>query len=110
MSPLEGAAHQIAREARVAANCAQPGWAYSLDIPRRLFRGEMKHPDRICSYASVSTILGELVRIDIDLLDIEAGAHALKFLLRSELEPFIIGVGKVRAVETAKGIVIMRED
>ncbi len=42
MTPLEGVAHQIAREARVAANCAMPGWAYSVVPPSGLLDSEIE--------------------------------------------------------------------
>jgi len=107
MTHLEGIAHQIAREARIAANCAAPGWAYSVAIPRSLFLGEMPQTKHVCSHPTRSTKLGEIVRIDLNFLNDVTNTTALKLLLRMELEPFIIGVGKVRAIEDAKGLILM---
>jgi hypothetical protein len=110
MTKLEGIAHQIAREARIAANCKMPGWAYSVAVPCGLFLDEMQQVERIRSYATRAAEPGELVRIDLDFLDVVADLPALKFLNCMELEPFIIGVGKVRAIETAKGLIVTSGD
>jgi hypothetical protein len=107
MSPLEGLANQIASEARAAANCALPGWRYSVIIPSELFGGEIEKSFAIRSHPSRSAEPTELVRIDTDYLNVKSEVAALNLLLRMELEPFIIGVGLVKAVETAKGIVIL---
>lgn len=110
MDHLEGIAHQIAREARIAANCAQPGWAYSVSVPSALFVREVKQTQAVASYATRSDVPNELVRIDLDLHDIKTDLVALKLLLRMELEPFIIGVGQVRTRETAKGLMVLRAE
>lgn len=106
MTPLEGIAHQIACEARIAANCAMDGWAYSISVPASLFSGEVEKTEPIRSYPTRSTIAGELVRIDLNLPHIEPHHASLAFLVSVELEPFIIGVGKIIAQKTAEGIVL----
>lgn len=113
MTPLEGVAHQIALEARVAANCANsavPGWGYSVAVPEGLFLCKTQKVERILSYPSRNTVAAELVRIDLDFLDEITDTSALKLLLRKELEPFIIGVGEIRAIESAKGLIVARMD
>ena len=109
MTPLEGIAHQIAREARAAANCAIPGWAYSVVVPVEGFHGEIKQGFHIRSHP-VRAKSEELVTIDTDLLNIETERATLHFYLRNEIEPFIIGVGKVRVLDVPKGLVLFAGD
>jgi hypothetical protein len=85
MTTVEGIAHQIAREARIAANCAMDGWAYSVVIPVELFRNEVQKRFFIRSHPTRSTILTELVRIDTDFLNVVTDTLALNHLLRLEL-------------------------
>lgn len=110
MNILEGIAHQIAREARIAANCALDGWAYSIAVSGDLFLGEMEKTQAVRSYPTRSAIARELVRIDLDFPNVEPHAATLKFLLRMELEPFIIGVGQVRIFEPEEGLISLRRD
>jgi hypothetical protein len=109
MTPLEGIAHQIAREARAAASCVIPGWAYSVAISVELFDGEIKQGFHVRSYP-VRAVADELVTIDTDFLDGVTDPDALNLLLRNELEPFIIGIGKIRISETEKGLVVFADD
>jgi len=106
MNALEGVLHQIAREVRVAANCALPGWTQSIVFSGVLAKGELEQAVPIGNYPTRSAEANELVRINLNLLDHIADPATVKFLLRMELEPFIIGVGKIRAVETSEGLVI----
>jgi hypothetical protein len=94
MSPVEGLLHQIANKTRIYANCVIPGWAYSVTLARRFVANEMPQIEQVCGYPSRATETGELVRIDLTLLDDVASLPLLKLDLRMELEPFIIGVGK----------------
>ncbi len=110
MTPLEGVAHRIAREARVAANCATTDWAYSVVPPSGLLDGEIEKRFPARSYPTRAAVPNELVRIDLDFVDVESDLSSLKFLLRMEIEPFIIGVGEVRTEETAKGVKVLRRD
>ena len=110
MTPFEAVAHQIAREARIAANCAMPGWAYSVVPPGGPLDGEVEKRFPVRSYPTRSTVPEELVRIDLDFLDVVSDLSSFKLLLRMELEPFIIGIGKVRTEVTAKGIKVLRCD
>jgi hypothetical protein len=110
MTDLEGLLHQIAREARVAANCALPGWAYAVILLSSNLLGETKQIKSTCSYATRATMPFELVRINLDFLDEVADLATAKLLLRMDIEPFIIGVGKVRTIETEEGLVILASD
>jgi hypothetical protein len=82
MTDLEGLLHQIAREARVAANCALPGWAYAVILLSSNLLGETKQIKSTCSYATRATMPFELVRINLDFLDEVADLATAKLLLR----------------------------
>jgi hypothetical protein len=55
---------------------------------------------------------GELLRIDDHLIDGDAARLQFRYLLRRQLEPFIIGVGQIRVVwgEGFEGVVILPFD
>jgi hypothetical protein len=55
-------------------------------------------------------ILGELARIHINTPDGSAIRAPFLLPLRKEIEPFIIGVGKVRTEDTPEGIVVIKCD
>lgn len=99
MDDVEGIAHQIAREARMAANCALvTGRIFALDIPASLFDSEMEKRLPVRSHFLGIAEHGELCRIDLNPSHLLPHADALIANIRRELEPFIIGVGKVRVI------------
>lgn len=110
MTGLEGLLHQIAREARVAANCAIPGWKHSIVFTDVLAASKLQQAVPIGSYPTRSTEPNELVQIDLDVFDGIADRSTLACQLRMELEPFIIGVGKIRAIDTCKELIILAAD
>jgi hypothetical protein len=75
-----------------------------------LFVSEIEQPVTIRGYASFAAILGELVWINLDFVNVEPRLAAFKLLLRKELEPFTIGVREIRTRETMKGLIILSGD
>jgi hypothetical protein len=108
---LEGLLNQIAREARFGAWAATPPqWGWLISVSGTLFAREVEQPVAVVGYASRAAIPGELVRINLDFVNVEAYLAAFKSLLRKELEPFIIGVGEIRTRETANSLIILSGD
>jgi hypothetical protein len=113
---IEGMLHWVAREAQFGAWSAaiRPDAAYGslclISISGKLLAGEVEEPFSVCRHPSRRTISGELVRIDFDEARVESCLSALTSILCRGLEPFIIGVGEIRARQTTNGLVILRRN
>jgi hypothetical protein len=104
--------HQLAHKLRAAAICAteSPGWARLLMLPR----GQLDRDKQQIVTVAISFVkpekLGEIVRLHFNLPDGMAEPFPVRALIRMELEPFIVGVGKVSVQETVDGLVIVSLD
>ena len=81
---------------------------YLLVVARGLFDGEVLQAFKCASAPSHLTEPDELHRVDLNINDGFARALELRSLVQMELEPFIIGVGKVRVDKSPEGIVVSR--
>ena len=109
----DGILHQIASAVRAlaAVSITTPGWGRSiLLLPEAgLLRDEIPQTLQVTSCPCRVTMPGELIRLDFQRPDrIAASYEDVRALLVQEIEPFIIGVGQVRARNTPEGIVILR--
>jgi hypothetical protein len=100
---LWGILHQIAGIARAGARGATAEWITSISILPASYGGS-KVPQAVeCVICQDRcTVSGELVRLDLNIPDFISGHSELQRLLCLEIEPFVIGVGNVRAKESPK--------
>ncbi len=104
-----GAAIHIATAAREAAIHADAEWARLVLIPIGLLNGELQEISQIARCPKRPTIPGELVRVHFNFSDgIPIHKSLLCDLVRMDIEPFIIGVGKICVYEIEKGFVVSR--
>lgn len=113
--PLQAILSQIASLARTIALSAiyTPGWSRSvLLLPETGLLGDVvPQVLQVASCPCRTTMPGELVRLKAQRADRISGLYEYaRVLITQEVEPFIIGVGQVRARQTAEGIVILRVD
>jgi hypothetical protein len=87
-----------------------PGWSRLVVLASGLLNGEIKQSFCVASHPMRRTEPLELVKVHLNADRVLAAPHPLAVLLRDELEPFIIGVGKVRADFTPEGIVVLSAD
>jgi hypothetical protein len=110
--PLVAPLHRLASSIRSAAITGASDvfgskWCESIGISPGFFDGEIPQGREICRMPMRREKPGELVRVDLNL---QSGAEltgVVREFLRMELEPFIIGVGKVRADDAPEGLVIV---
>jgi hypothetical protein len=102
--------HEIARAARSAAMSSGDEWSSSISVPGRYLCGEVHEPFQVATVPVPCVIPGELCRVYLNFSGDEVAALMLKASLIYELEPFIIGVGKICCYPTPDGIVILRRD
>jgi hypothetical protein len=102
----------IARAVRSAAWAASatPGWTMLLRLPAGLFDSEVQYRIFIGGCPCRATKLNELVVIDLNLTNDIPAHSGLFYLLARDLEPFIVGVGEVRAEIAPEGRIILRRD
>jgi hypothetical protein len=74
------------------------------------FDGAIPQTYKICLCPSRTKVVGELVKIDWNLLSGTASLDELSDLICLELTPFIIGVGHVIAEKLAECRIIIRRD
>jgi hypothetical protein len=101
---------QMAAAIRVIARSATDENATSLEFSYSLGCGETTERVEVATCPCIPAIPGELVRADIDKDYFAAFRFPICDLLRSELEPFIIGVGRITVNETNEGLVVLRAD
>jgi hypothetical protein len=90
-------ASELAARIRTAALVSEKKWSCVIYLPRNFFDESIECGKIILSPCAV-TELGEVARIDDHLLDGMAVRLFLQEMLSREIEPFIIGVGKVRVI------------
>ncbi|HEX6441096.1 MAG TPA: hypothetical protein VF007_02850, partial [Stellaceae bacterium] len=103
---------QIAGAVRSGAASAArtPGWRCDLSLPFGFF--DRKEPDCIHIGRSPcrAAVGDELVKLYLNLDPLFPALDRLFNLLAMELEPFIIGVGEVRADLLPEGVVLIRRE
>jgi hypothetical protein len=82
----------------------------SLEFSKPLGGCDPSQSAEISACPCLPTISGELVRCHIDLDDFDSFRPIIVDLLRSELEPFIIGVGRVIVDQADKDLVVRLSD
>lgn len=80
-----------------------PGWGRSILASTGLVEGEVSKPVDSAIVPMRREPDDELVRVDLHSFDQAAASFDVRAALIGEIEPFIIGVGKVRAENTAEG-------
>ena len=112
ISALDSHLHRVAHAARqsamvVATENPASDWGALIVVPAAFFDTEVGKRLEVCCLPVRRKIPNELTRVHLNLDGAEARASVFKAALRKELEPFIIGVGKVTCWEVAEGIVII---
>lgn len=113
LSPAwEGIVCQLAGEVRHAAAVASRtvgyGWGLAMTVP--LFDGEAVKHFHCWSFPYPLTVSDELCRVNLDGLGPVPFANAIYSLLCQEIEPFIIGAGKIRTVQGIDGLKVYAVD
>jgi hypothetical protein len=85
-------------------------WSESISIAGRYLSGEVHQPFQVVGLPVAPAIPGELVRVNINFSGEEPAALMFKAALIYEIEPFIVGVGKVCCFCTSDGIVVLQQD
>lgn len=111
-SPLtaEQIATRLASTMRAAAKAADDEWCISLLLARPLFLNEGVESVEVVSGPARVTELGELVRLYPDKHDDISLFSVICLLLAREIEPFVIGVGKVVARQSEEGGIVLLRD
>jgi hypothetical protein len=102
--------HQIASALRAVACCATSDWSMLPRLPAVFLDGQVGHSPAVGAMRVRPAEVAELVRLDFHLDNLVASHCETVSLLRLELEPFIIGVGKVRVRDSTEGIVVALAD
>ena len=110
MTDRDAILHRIAHQIRGAAMSALPDWIWTLTIPRGLSYDVIVEPFEISSVLARPCVRGELTRIDLNLPDNSSTLSVLQDLLAMELEPFIIGRGKVTVQKSPEGLIVIAVD
>lgn len=101
-------AAQIAAAIRSAARSANRDTGASLTFSRSMGVGDGIARLDVDVTADAVNIVGELVRAEFRGFDFASVGPSLGDLLCLEIEPFVIGVGWVKVLDTANGIVLRR--
>lgn len=103
-------ASKLADLIRIAALSANDKWCASLLACHPLRSDIIAQPLKVVSGIRRATVAGELVRFDPHKGDSIAALIEVSRLVISEIEPFVIGVGKVRARQNEEGVIVISRD
>jgi hypothetical protein len=107
---VEALASQVASITRAAAYTATPEWVSSVVCAVGLLDSEISQPIMVALVPARVAIPGELVRVDLNIPTGMPETLEVQFLLHLEIEPFIVGVGKVVVDDAPNGIIVRRVD
>jgi hypothetical protein len=109
-SRLNAFTSQVASAVRAAAIPALEGWSTRLTLRSPLPSSEVVETVEVSICPMRPEVVGELVRLDLDILvGVPFGGDVVK-LIQMELRPFIIGVGAVAVEDCPEGLVVLRRD
>lgn len=101
---------QIAASIRTLANSAALGTSVSLEFSYSLGEGDCLEKVDVIACPCLPGVPDEIIRATINKNDFPATPLPVCSLLILEIEPFIIGVGRVVVDETVEGIVVRLGD
>jgi hypothetical protein len=107
---VEALASQVASITRAAAYSATPESTSSVVCAPGLLDGEILQPIMVSVMGIPIAVPGELVRVNLNMPTGMSLTSDVQLLLNLEIEPFIVGVGKVKVDNTPNGIVVRRVD
>jgi hypothetical protein len=98
------------RQPSVASCVGGDGWATSVFASPALLMSELPQTLKVGAGLCRPQEPAELVRLNFDKFDCVPSFNELIILLAREIEPFIIGEGKVLVYETPKGLEVISGD
>jgi hypothetical protein len=92
------------------ARACRREFAFCVTLPSRFFRDQCFDGMKVHRDTTLSTELGEILRINFDSLDVDATCDEISLVIRSIIPPFVEGLGDIDCRESEKGLIVFLTD